>query len=256
MVMSVDELEKAFRSTSEIILGKKLQDPQSYRPWLFENVLEATRMKSKLSGKTIYVPTLIFFKLIKNMITLEESVQMAEKKLPLSELDHLTLANAAEKLKGINYLTSDVKLGQNEDVRECDTYMNARHCLDGIFYIYAKYDAYCFWPRETEYSFGCHYTLASKFCMKCYYSVNLTRCFEVSDSTNCADCYFSHNLENCSNCLFCFNVKSLRYAIGNVEVGKEKFMEIKAKLLAEITATLEKKKRLDLNIYNLGCWKK
>ena len=55
--------------------------------------------------------------------------------------------------------------------------------------------------------------------------------------------------------MFCFNAKSLRYAIGNVEVGMEKFMEIKARLVGELAEKLEKNKRLDLSIYNFGCWK-
>ena len=52
--------------------------------------------------------------------------------------------------------------------------------------------------------------------------------------------------------MFCFNAKSLSYAIGNVELGKEKYLEIKKKILEEIHSKLKKDKRLDLNIYNIS----
>jgi len=70
-----------------------------------------------------------------------------------------------------------------------------------------------------------------------------------------SDCLFCHNVENCGNCLFCFNVKAKHYAIGNVEVGKEKYEEIKKMVLEEISKKLEKEKNLDLDIYSLGCKK-
>jgi hypothetical protein len=190
------------------------------------------------------------------MVTLEESIELGKKKIPEEEARSITLKNASEKLDGIKYVTSDVMVGNNLDLRETSTCMGSQHCLDGCWYIYSKCDAYCFWPSESEYSFGCHFIFNSRFCMKCYNSVNLTRCFEVNDSHNSSDCYFCNNVENLQNCMFCFNVKSLRYAIGNVEIGREKYLEIKKKIIDEIADKLEKDKRLDINIYNLGCWKK
>ena len=250
-------LNVAFNRTSEILLGKRLTNLQSYRDWLLEYVGESVRTKSAVSDKTIYVPDILFFKAIKkNMVTLEESIELAKKQISESDARSITLSNASEKLEDVKFVTSDVMLGQNLDLRETSTCMHAQHCLDGYWYIYSKCDAYCAWPRETEYSFGCYFLFASKFCMKCHNSVALTRCFEVSDSTNCTDCYFCHNCEALSNCMFCFNVKSMRYAIGNVEVGREKFMEIKTRLLGQVADELEKNKRLDISIYNFGCWKK
>lgn len=255
--MTIDEIEKSFQSTSEILFGKRLTVFTEYKEWLLENVDRAIRRKSEISNDIVYMPDVNFFSAIKrNMVTLEESLKLGEKRLTAENATQITLANASEKLEKIKYVTSDVMVGQNADLRETSTCMNAQHCADGVWYIYTKCDAYCFWPRETEYSFGVHFLFASKFCIKCYNSATLTRCFEVSDSNNCSDCYFCHNVENLQHCMFCFNVKSLRYAIGNIEVGREKYLEIKKKIIDEIADKLEKNKRLDQNIYNLGCWKK
>jgi hypothetical protein len=52
--------------------------------------------------------------------------------------------------------------------------------------------------------------------------------------------------------MFCFNVKSKRYAIGNVELGRDKYLEVKQKVLEEIVKKLEKNKSLEISIFNLG----
>ena len=74
----------------------------------------------------------------------------------------------------------------------------------------------------------------------------------MSDCNNCRDSYFCYNSENLSDCMFCFNAKAKSYAIGNVEVGREKYMKIKGIILDEIVKRLEKDKKLDINIYNLN----
>ena len=55
--------------------------------------------------------------------------------------------------------------------------------------------------------------------------------------------------------MFCFNTKNKRYAIGNAEVGKESFLKAKSALLAWLLSQLEKKGSVELDIYNLGCYK-
>lgn len=53
--------------------------------------------------------------------------------------------------------------------------------------------------------------------------------------------------------MFCFNVKSKRYAIGNAEVGREQFMDVKKKIMDEVLEKIEKDNLLDLSIYEVGC---
>ena len=50
--------------------------------------------------------------------------------------------------------------------------------------------------------------------------------------------------------MFCFNVKNLRYAIGNVEVGKEKLLAAKRTLLDGINRNLEKTGDVGFGIYD------
>ncbi|MFH1470405.1 MAG: hypothetical protein ABIF01_01535, partial [Candidatus Micrarchaeota archaeon] len=132
-------------------------------------------------------------------------------------------------------------------------YAFASYCYRGAGLMKSKYCAYCMWPRESGYIFGSDFVFSSKLCLKCYKSENLTRCFEVSHSHTCSDCYFCHNCENVHDSMFCFNTKNLRHAIGNVELGKDDYLKLKKRILSGMAEKLEREKRLDYNIFNIGC---
>lgn len=249
-----NDLEKAFQNITAVVLGKKLCNYQDYGAWLTENVSTNEYGESVLSGKKIYLPPFDFYRDIKhNILTIDEAYNIQGKKqLSGSELDSLTFSNAKKSLQKLSTTTPNTIYGENSNMSECDFYYNSHYCYKGCALNRCKYSLYSFWPRQSSYTIGCYYTFSSEFCIKCYNSENLTRCFEMSDCANCTDSIFCHNCENLNNCMFCFNVKAKRYAIANVEVGKEKYVEIRKKVLDEITNRLEKTKSLAINIFNLG----
>ena len=249
----LDKIEAAFQKTTQILFGQSLHSLRDYKTYLLRYVGGPVKRKSEVSDLSVYIPNIQFYTSIKkNFVTLEEALEIGKRALTKDAATSLTLVNASETLKPIKLFSSDAIEGENSNVQESTVYMNAHHCLGGVFYVYSKYCAYCFWPRESEYVFGCYYLFASKFCIQCHNSVSLNRCFEVSDSNKCSDCYFCHNCENLTDCMFCFKVKSMRYAIGNVELPREKYLMIKNNLLKDLASRLEKNKSLDLSIYSLS----
>ena len=58
-------------------------------------------------------------------------------------------------------------------------------------------------------------------------------------------------MENVHDSMFCFNTKNKRYAVGNVEIGREKYAEIKALVLAQLNLELSKTDSIALSIFNL-----
>jgi hypothetical protein len=52
--------------------------------------------------------------------------------------------------------------------------------------------------------------------------------------------------------MFCFNVKNKRYAIGNVELPKEKYLEIKKKFLSWLNEELSNTGQIGLSIFRLA----
>lgn len=249
------ETEKAFQNTSKIVLGTELSGIEKYAEWLERHVKgKIEGKKSKISDETVYVPAVDFYKLLgDNIVTMGEALTLGEKKLSEEMLDKLTLENASETLNGIKTTTPEVVFFENAGITESSNYGPCQYCHKIRFTWFSKYVAHSFWVRDSEHMFGCSNVAAkSSFCIKCYSSTKITRCFEVNDSYDCSDCYFCHNCEGLRDCMFCFNTKAKRYAIGNVEVGRERYLELKEKILKEITKELLETGGLRYDIYNIS----
>ena len=251
------EVEEAFLSVTKLLFGHALTGGiDAYGPWLVSGQRPTRTVASKKSGKPVYIPPLSFHRQIdRAYVKPEEADEFGRRSLSQPEAEALTLDNASAKLQPILAYSPEVVMGQNVSVEECAHYIDSSFCYRVISFAHCKFCAYSFWPRESEYLFGVDTVFTSKACIHCYNSVNLTRCFEVSHSSSSSDCFFCHNVENCEDCMFCFNTKAKRYAIGNVEYQKEEYLRIKKMVLTEISAKLEKDRKLELSIFNVGCKK-
>ncbi|MFH1306047.1 MAG: hypothetical protein ABIH83_00115 [Candidatus Micrarchaeota archaeon] len=251
------EIEDAFSAVTKTILGKSLSPIDDYNDWLTSNLREMPKHKSAISDREMYDPPLVFYKpVLPTEVKLDEAMEIGKKDIGKENALKINLHNASRLLKSILYSTPEREMGQNINNVECSMLIDSSHNYRVISFSHCKLCAYSFWPRQSEYLIGVDTVFSSKFCLKCYNSVNLTRCFETSHSSHCSDCYFCHNCDGLSDCMFCTNVKSMRYAIFNKQYPKEEYMKIKKIVLNEIAVKLEKNKTLDLNIFNIGCYKK
>jgi hypothetical protein len=250
----MDEFEKAFQSITAVVLGRKLEGYGNYEAWLSRNVTTNEFAESVLGKERIYLPPFQFYRDIRhNLATIKEAYgTLGKKQLSFKELDGLSFSNAKQVLKNISTTTLDTQYGESSNIVDCSLYYYSHFCIKGCALNRSKYSLYSFWPRYSDYTLGCYYVFSSQFCIKCYSSENLVRCFELSDCNKCTDSLFCHNCENLVDCMFCFNVKTKRYAIANVEVGRERYMKIKKMVLDEIVKRLEKDKDMELSIYTLG----
>ncbi|MFH1306049.1 MAG: hypothetical protein ABIH83_00125 [Candidatus Micrarchaeota archaeon] len=249
-----DEIENSFQVICKVLLGNKLSNLHSYSKWLWKNIREPVLSKSAVSKKTVYSPPLVFSPIITpTAVKLEESFELGKTALNRDEVQKLTIKDANRQIIKIKYHNPEFNIGKNIEIYECGSSANSSFCTHGYSFVNSKFCAYCFWARDSECIFGSDFVFSSKFCLKCYSSLSLSRCFEVSSSTNCSDCYFCHNCDACTECLFCTNAKSLHYAIFNRQYPKEEYLKIKKLVLAEIASKLEKEKKFDLSIFNIGC---
>ncbi len=251
-------IEKAFAKTCKVVFGTNLPgNISNYENWLIRNVKDVMEAKSTISGKEVIVGDFAPYNLYpKNRLVRLQEARAAAELLKIDEKDALTLSlmNAHEKLSKIAYFKTESRLRENFNLVKAPVAYNARDCYRGSIYSNVKCSICSHWPRNSEYNAGCSTSFSCSFCINTYFSNLSNRCFEIDSCNSCSDCYYCHNCENLSNCMFCFNVKNLRYAIGNVEVGREKYAKIKKLALDEIVSRLEKKGELGFGIYDLGCW--
>lgn len=251
------EIEEVFQTLTEVLFSRKLSGLSAYGDWLLRDTRRPSESKSPLSGKVVFSPPLLFYApASRGAIKAGEVEGVSALELGRSAAMGFTLEDAPATLRSIAFHTPEKILGRNEQVVECyPPYIDSSYCYRCTSFANCKYCAYSFWPRDSEAVFGSDTLFSSKYCLKCYNSLNLSRCFEVSQSSHCSDCYFCHNCDACSDCMFCFNAKALRYAIFNREIGREKYMEVKKRVIQDIAVRLEKNKRFGIGIFDIGRWK-
>ncbi|MFH1785296.1 MAG: hypothetical protein ABH842_02620 [Candidatus Micrarchaeota archaeon] len=249
-------VENAFTNTSAVIFGKRLKDIDEYHDWLYRHAHKIEERKSAISGKRLLMlPYVIALEALPEdiVVTMGEARQIGESvKFNLDEVEKLSLENAHENIGKISYFTVDIREGKVENFIESTVTVGAAHCYKASAVVRSKYCACGMWPKDSNNCFGFDTIFDSNFCINCYHSQKLSRCFEMDNCRDCSDSLFCHNCESLSNCLFCFNLKNKRYAIGNVEVGKERYLKIKKMVLDEINQKLENNKSLKWSVFTLS----
>jgi hypothetical protein len=251
-------IEKAFAETSGILFGKQL-DMRTLENYLMENVRRVNSMPSCISNRNVYYFDMGYDRALAStgrLIKLDEQDRIsAVRDWPAgTNADNVSFSKIKELLDTIAFFCPEIEM-QSSNMIECPSIQNAHDGYRSCRVYFTKYSAFCFWPRDSDHVFGCDSIRDSSFCIKCYNSYKLTRCFEADTSQNCSDSYFIHNCENVHDSMFCSNAKNLRYAIGNAEIGREKFIGIKKLVLGSIVHKLEKDRRISQSIYNIGTGK-
>ncbi len=252
---NIKPIEEAWAQTSRLLFGRTPGTLSECVGWLSSNTPEIYHCKSVLSQKPVEVADYSYYPTFPNnrLLSMEETEHAACKlQLTTQEIQQLSMQNAGQMLSNIAYFTSEWRVGKTANIIECPLALESIDCWRNILPIRSKLCAVGYLPRNSEYLFGVNEVRESSHCVRCYQSARLTRCFECDSCRSCEDCLFCHNAEGCSNCMFCFNVKSMRYAIGNVEMKKEEYLRVKKMVLEEMSKRLEKDKSFPLSIFNIA----
>ncbi len=253
------KIENAFLQTTGILFGKKLEGGiDAYEKWLTRHTRKVITRKSAASGKDMLVANCANYpNLPKDRILAQEEAYAYGEQAKISEADlgDLSLANAHKKISSLAFFNGQMEEGNNPNLIDCVIDVDSSNCYRGSINNYSKYCGYCFWPRNSQYLFGCDSPFDSAFSIHVYSCTQLTRCFELDCCGYCSDSYFCHNGENLTDCMFCFNTKNRKNCIGNAQYSPDEYKKVKTSLVSQIAQELERKKDFKLDIYNVGCQK-
>lgn len=256
----MQELEDGFRKTCRILLGAELPGLlDDYGPWLGGHVPLPYPARSMLSGREVWMPPPLNYAGRRfdtsRIFSMEEMGALPKSPFRPEEILGADLASIAGRFsRPVAFSCGNFRYQEHRNVDKCSGAgggMNVYYSEDA--YLNIKNIAFCNYVLCSTNLFGCHAGPQSNFCIHAYNSVNLSRCFEVDGCSRSSDLMFCHNCENVHDGLFCFNAKNLRNAVGNREVGREKYIQIKRMLLARAMGELKERKTLELDIYDLGC---
>ncbi|MEW6528646.1 MAG: hypothetical protein AB1391_02040 [Candidatus Micrarchaeota archaeon] len=248
-------VEKAFSSTMRIVLGKEYKDSRQLAPWLLKKVLKVKRVRAVHGKHTYWVDLPIVKNLApERLLAKEEAFQSSKDGIEIKNGEPLSLDEVVKKVAEKAYFTFEFTDGNSLNVVDVPNIFNGTNaylCWDITDSMYAGYTSSP--VGNSKYIFGGGYIriLSSEFCVSCYDISNCKNCLEIEGCSSSSELCFSHNCENIMGGIFCFNAKGLRYAIGNIEVGRDEFLRVKKILLDYVNNELEKNNRVNFDIFTL-----
>jgi len=237
-----DTLDRRWRTSCATILRQEVGPLSDYEKWLREDILPQISKKSSVSGKTVTFSHGEYHADTKCAALEETNLLPAPSALDINQLKDIESIKQA--LAERFYYTGDIVLGNSAHIKASSNINDSFYVQDSVWVGDSKYVAYCTRARLSEDCFGTHMAGESACTIKCHGEYRNKRCFELWQGQNCSDCYYSHRLEGCQECLFCFNLYNQHHRIGNLQMERAKYQEIKAHLLAQMVDELKKNKRL------------
>ncbi len=243
-----ESLNKSWNSTTKILFGQEMGELAEYEPYLNGAAIGQT-VVSSFSGKKLWVASEQYQKEAKFFDYGEEqdvTSKSASQPFDINKIKDMD--SIVETLKERFVYSGNKALGNSRNVEHSDAIVDSTDILNSSFIVRSKNVAYSYLMRENEDTFGSTSSGQSTHIVRCFYNNKLRRCFECCTCIGSSDCYFSYNLMNCTDCLFTFNLRTKRHLIGNVQLGKDEYVQLKAKLVGEMAEQIKKEKRLGFSI--------
>ncbi|MEM4554244.1 MAG: hypothetical protein QXT25_00125 [Candidatus Anstonellaceae archaeon] len=238
---SLGPIDRAFRETCKILFKAEIGGLLEFEPYLKEcifpySVVELENNQKVMLGSPYY----------RGKVASADGMSWKAPRFSVNQIKDID--SLFEAAKEISIYCGNKAFGKNHNIHLLD---NAKDCIDVYFAHNAtnvKKGAYLSCIRNSEYVFGIPAFAKIKHSIRCVEGMNANRMFESHYISNCSDMYYCINCHGCSEIIFGFNLRNKHYCIGNLGLGKEKYFELKAKLLSEIAEILAKRKR----IFSLG----
>ncbi|MFH1448048.1 MAG: hypothetical protein ABIG39_04235 [Candidatus Micrarchaeota archaeon] len=240
--VAYNALNKAWKSTTRIIFGEGLGELRDYEDWLKEYVDSLRVESSAVSKSNVHLAIKDYCKGAKFMSF--EEVEFGKKFDPLNINEIKDIESIAEAIQERCHYTGNVVLGNSRFVQGSSNIVDSNYVYNSIIVSDSKYVAYCDTLKMQAYSFGLYGDAESSHIIKCVEGHKNRRNFECHVTYLSSDCYYSANLQNCKECMFSFGLQARAYNMGNLQLTRDKYCGIKAKILSEVVEKLKKEKRV------------
>ncbi len=235
-------LDRSFKSTCRIVLGGEVGELSEYASWLSENIVPNRERPSAISGKPVYSAVPHYPEDARFLSIEEIDTNKRFEPLGINSIKDIDLI--IEALSERFVYCGNTILSNSKDVAQSSNIQNSFHVLGSNFIYDGEHIAYSSYSRGSKYLFGvvsdayCSHIIRGYEIHKQARGLETWRCYGTSDS------YYSCGVENSQDVMFSFALPNKKYVIGNLELGKSKYLGLKAKLLAEIREELIRNRRL------------
>lgn len=243
MASDIEFIEKGWADACRVLLGTEVGPIGEYSEYLQRYVEPLKLAESEISKKPVAVSS--GYPEGTRFISGDEIGEYAElMRTPLDIGSIKDIDSLLDALEEKLCYSGNVVLGNSGNVSGSNRIFDSRNVYQSHEVFYSRSVAYGYVVRYSESVFGSENVGQSGFVIRGFDIYGAKRMMECLHAYHSSDCIYSANLENCQECLFCFNLRFRKRSIGNLELPKERFDSLKAKLTAEIRETLEKNKSL------------
>lgn len=235
-------LNRVWKGTTKVLLGQEIGELSEYEPWLAEHIVPILHKKSALSKKDVYC-AVSDYPDDARFVSLEE-VQFDRKFEPLDINQIKDIDSIIESLGERFQYCGNIVLGNSKYVERSSDVQNSFYVLGSNFVYDCEYVAYSSYTRASKRLFAVISDYGCSDLIRVFETHKQSRCFEAWKCYDSSDVYFSSCVQGSQDAMFSFNLKNKKNVIGNVELSREKYLELKKKLLAEIRDELVRNKRL------------
>lgn len=234
-------INREWKKTCAVLLGQEIGELGDFAGYLSEMMLPGQKRKSSLSGKDVQT-SLAFYPPDAPFVSQDEVAGLKFPPLSVNEIKDIDSLLSAAGERAV--YCGNKLFGTNSGTQNVD------NCLDCFCVAHShdvrntKYGAYLSYMREAEHVFGATAFPEAKFSVRVCEGINLNRCFETFYSLNLSDMYYAFNCIGCAECFFAFNLRSKRHCIGNLQLPRERYLPLKAKLLSELAGKLKRNRRI------------
>ncbi len=238
-----EKLNSDFKRTCKIIFGEEVGELEEFEPYLSEVLFPFKTVASSVSGKKIIISSPYYIDGAK-YVSQEEIGSLKFEPLNINEIKDIDSLLEAAGERAV-YCGNKI-FGKNINVSEvdnCTDCMNVFHSQD---ITNTKYAAYCSVGRNSDSIYGVSWFNKCSHLIRCVqcYVIGGFRSFESHCSSGISDSYYTLNCSNVTNCMFSFNLRSKNCCIGNLQLSKGRYEELKKKLVSEMAERLRRDKRL------------
>ncbi|MFH1785304.1 MAG: hypothetical protein ABH842_02660 [Candidatus Micrarchaeota archaeon] len=231
-------LNKSWSSTCKILLGEELGELRDYEEWLKEYCPKPQVSKSAISGKDVVLAS-DYSKLAK-VISADEIKESKPLSInDIKDIDSITRAVSEEWT-----YTGNRILGNSKFVESSDLVMDSNYVANSLNISQSTNVFHSSLVRlNSKHIFGSGWFGKTEFTIKFYGGFHCKRIFESQILGDCTDIYFSNQCVNSSELLFSFFQRNKKYRIGNLQLTRDKYLELKKKLISEVVHDLKKNKK-------------
>lgn len=231
-------LDAHFATTCRILFGQEIGAIDEYKGWLSEMVLKPLVTKSAVSGAPVFLARPYYSPKASFIHLGEEGTQKAVGINDTKDIDSLLAA-----LPGKFAYCGNKNIGVSREVIDCDSTTDCIETCKSAQMVGDKRVAYCYALRESESAFGCMWCGEIAFSMRCQGVFYSKRCFDSYLCVRSSDLFSCMNCRASSDLMFSFNQVSKRHMIGNCELPKEKYAELRKKLGLEVAEKLKRDRK-------------